>query len=1052
MSIQTYEFQDNATGNIFQYRGNKAPDFNAMDRIVRTRTRMAQTNLATKNYYKHERGAGGEKLRKLPAEERARKIEYDTALALGVSVDDVDATSGVMDFQMKSELDLRRDPREKLDFLRSQYGKDAVRTMMVGGKPRFILDTNNQNGQPKYIFMDEEGFTLSDFGDISGDWRRVATQILALPLIVGGVALTGTGIGSPVGLTLTALGLALTDYGTKTLQDLAVGAYDRSYQEEMGIEKTPLSQYMGESLKQTAVESTGQFVIDRALFGAGRWLSSVKGVGPDNFAKKMIADMEMLNQNFGKEVGAIKLSSGAMRSRAGAQADIDATLYSKTLRDMMEQNRVAIEGIMNSMKTGNGGSLKEAIDFTNNAIRQNYQNMIKVLGQGDEAITLELNKAMNRTLKRNGIDGKFDSVVGGRQVQLIEYNSFNRVKNVKDRRYNDVYAVSNQEGVRYNANAVFKAYQETLKEITGGVSNKEQKAILKALNASTGNQFKTLKELEKFVSKQIKVTPVGVQNLPKLQKALLPKSLQAKQTVTTQKPVELTMRQLDNIIRKYADDANYGAKSMDKSQLQIFAEKFSNRLRTIRNNGVIDPKTGKALKQFEGTGNALLKANDYYNAKYLPFFNLVDGNIIKMGKGGNYTGEFAMGGDQALNRILANASDVEGYLKLITNKADREKSRNILRQAYQQNIGANGIIDISKGTQLKYDINVIRALYGELDSAGNVLRNAQTDKLMTAKARALDSFNELASQNPRSVLNLGEDKLAQLLNASTPKQVQTLEKIIKSQVQLDMRLKAQTADAIVGRIIKDPDFTMHPEMFADYLLEASPDMIKKFNKYMDELASKPNGAEIVDGVRTAIIERLEYMSRKGLSSAEKGMDDTIFNPESMIGLLREGNIIGKNAEALLGKETVSNIRASANILKFSTERPVKDAGARVVAGSNLFTAVFPDVLPAVQNKLYGRFATTPVLKDLFAMNIKKYQKPEIIADRFAKTFPYLIASKEGFGSLLKSSTMNAEMLYFLQQEATAMSNQAREDLQQRVALMKENQMKQQQNVPTASGF
>jgi hypothetical protein len=44
------------------------------------------------------------------------------------------------------------------------------------------------------------------------------------------------------------------------------------------------------------------------------------------------------------------------------------------------------------------------------------------------------------------------------------------------------------------------------------------------------------------------------------------------------------------------------------------------------------------------------------------------------------------------------------------------------------------------------------------------------------------------------------------------------------------------------------------------------------------------------------------------------------------------------------------------------------------------------------------------------------------------------------------------MLYFLQQEATAMSNQAREDLQQRVALMKENQMKQQQNVPTASGF
>jgi hypothetical protein len=418
-----------------------------------------------------------------------------------------------------------------------------------------------------------------------------------------------------------------------------------------------------------------------------------------------------------------------------------------------------------------------------------------------------------------------------------------------------------------------------------------------------------------------------------------------------------------------------------------------------------------------------------------------------MGKGGNYTGEFAMGGDQALNRILSNASDVEGYLKLITNKAEREKARNILRQSYQQNIGANGIIDISKGTQLKYDINVIRALYGELDSAGNVLRNSQTDKLMTAKARALDSFNELASQNPRSVLNLGEDKLAQLLNASTPKQVQTLQKIIKSQVQLDMRLKAQTADAIVGRIIKDPDFTMHPEMFADYLLEASPNMIKKFNKYMDELASKPNGAEIVDGVRTAIIERLEYMSRKGLSSAEKGMDDTIFNPESMIGLLREGNIIGKNAEALLGKETINNIRASANILKFSTERPAKDAGARVVAGSNLFTAVFPDVLPAVQN-----FATTPVLKDLFALNIKKYQKPEIIADRFAKTFPYLIATKEGFGSLLKSSTMNAEMLYFLQQEATAMSNQAREDLQQKVALMKENQMKQQQNAPTASGF
>jgi len=1031
--VQTYSFTDNQTGTDFSIDkmiGSGPPTEEEMMRTVRVRTQQSQRNLSSGDYMYENYNKKDNKL-KGTSQTRAQQLEYDTALFLGVSPKDVDASSGILNFGDKSALSMRVNPQEKLDELQQRYGKDSVFVMDIGGKPRMMLDTKNKDNQPRYIFMDSEGFTASDFGDAVGQLPRVAVGVTALIAGSAGM-LTPEPITGVAGWGLFSLGLGALDFTTKSFQDLAVGKYDRVTQND--ADKQGYQDYVFDRLKNNAIESGTGVAIDLATLGAGKWLSSIKGFGPDDFAKSLIASQERLNKNFGREAGKIKLSRGAETDRAGAQFDINASKYSNAIKNLQTQNRDVVDRIMQALKSGDAGQMEQAIKLTSQNIRTNYEKLIKDIAKNDKALEAELNNALQRSLKKNGIDGFFDASVGGKANQGFLNKSFKSKTKIKNKKYENVGRLADEEGISYSAVDIVNEYKKAMKSISGGkLGTDEEQLLLGNLNSILGTKYKTLKILEKEVVKK-KVLPSGVANLPKGQKALLPKSLQTK--VPESKQIGISFNQLDSIIKRYADDANYAGISTDKTQAQIFAETFSNGLRDVRNRALLTKnKAGvySSAKKGSKAGAQLLDANSYYNKSYLPFFNLFDGNIINKGKGYMHNGEFKMGGSTALDNILGSPDSIERYIKLL-DPNDRSQAIDILRKRYMQNNGGDGVILINSGAQFKTDTNILRQLYGERNANGIITKDIT--KQIDSQIR---NINKLAEQNPSRILSIDEKDMAMLLQASTPTQVKKIGDRILREQRLQIRAKRFHANQMVKKMIDDPEYTMQPEMFAEYLLQADKATLKMFQKHMKELPDT-----VTDSVRASVISQLEYMAKKNLDSAQYSSDKSIFNPNVMLSLLRDGSPILKNAEAILGKTVVRNIKDSANILKFSKETVQRDAGGRVVFSGGANTIVFNELFPAVMNKIYGRLATTPVLKKMFP-RIKYYDDPLVVADRMSKVLPYMLASNDMGDALMRDATTNAQLLQFLQAEASTIGNIGRMQAMENQAMQTQNTVNRDMN-------
>jgi len=1023
MSVKDFTFMDNATDTPYTMKvmeGQEVTPDMMLD-FVKRRNNEAVYNLESgsymyENYNKLDKKLSGNIGNINPT--RIKQLEYDTALFLGVSPDQVDADNDFLNLGDKAKLDFRVNPREKLEYLQGKYGKDSVFVMNVAGKPRMMLDTKGLDDQPRYIYMDSEGFTFSDFGDMAGDLPRV---VIGTGALFAGTALMfapeptlTTKVG---GGALLATGLATLDFGVKTFQDLAVGAYDRDMyglgsdaQAQEGIDKQPMSEYFWDRAKNNLAEASFQGVIDLATLKAGSYLSRVEGFGPDKFAKNLMSSMERLNKDFFKEAVKIQLPEGAKRSAGGIQRSIEASEYSNAIKRLMERNRVAVEKIMQSLKTGSGGSIEEAIEITTKNIRRDYNALINKIAKNDEALKGELNKALNRALSKNGIDGNFDAKKFGLVSQNMLFSSFNSVKKIKDSKYKTVYRIADDEGVSYTAKDVYLKLRQVAKQ--NKLTDDDLKPVFKVLSIAMGTKIKSVKHLEELAKRTSggKVLPKGVANLPTYLQKLLPAKLGEK---VVQKPtLSLNMEQLDDIIKYYADKANYVKNSPKKSQEEILNETFSNALRNLRDSKVFKGKGQTPVAGFEGTAEALSRAKEYYNMNYLPFFNLADGNLIRKGAGFRHNNEFKVGGSVALRTILETPENIERYLKLLSPN-DRNRAIGILRKKYHQQNGAMGEIEINSGAKLKYDVNILRQLYGKRDATGKLIGTGDAE--LKAIQASIKNINKVAESNPSLILSASERELSNLFSASSPSAMKTISERIANRMKLEAQNRRMMANKVIKSVIDDPQFVLSPHMLTEYLLQADKNTVRLFSKYMDTL---PDASK--DSIRASLIERLEFIAKKGTDSAEKGMDDTIFNPVDMLNILRDGSAIKENAELLLGKTTIRQIKDSAEILKFSRQTRMKDAGGRVIASApNFFTIVFSDLVPAVTNKLYGRLATTPVLKKVFPPNVKMYDKDSpIVAERFKNSFAYMMASNDMIEPLLVDATTNASMLHFLSQEAS----------------------------------
>ena len=175
---------------------------------------------------------------------------------------DVDYTSGLKDFGLRTKLGTFELPEEKAAFLTDKIGKDGFRQDQGG---RFIITKEGRKklgiGEGPEVAIDEEGFSRYDLADFAGE---------------GGYSLaTGIGAGillSGVGTIPAALGVGATMGLTKLIDEAA--------EEAAGFQRQTKEQQYKDALFEGALGFAGEGV-GRAISGLFGRIIKGGGAGPD---------------------------------------------------------------------------------------------------------------------------------------------------------------------------------------------------------------------------------------------------------------------------------------------------------------------------------------------------------------------------------------------------------------------------------------------------------------------------------------------------------------------------------------------------------------------------------------------------------------------------------------------------------------------------------------------------------------------------------------------------------------------------------------------------
>ena len=175
---------------------------------------------------------------------------------------DVDYTSGLKDFGLRTKLGTFELPEEKAAFLTDKIGKDGFRQDQGG---RFIITKEGRKklgiGEGPEVAIDEEGFSRYDLADFAGE---------------GGYSLaTGIGAGvllSGVGTIPAALGVGVTMGLTKLIDEAA--------EEAAGFQRQTKEQQYKDALFEGALGFAGEGV-GRAISGLFGRIIKGGGAGPD---------------------------------------------------------------------------------------------------------------------------------------------------------------------------------------------------------------------------------------------------------------------------------------------------------------------------------------------------------------------------------------------------------------------------------------------------------------------------------------------------------------------------------------------------------------------------------------------------------------------------------------------------------------------------------------------------------------------------------------------------------------------------------------------------
>lgn len=998
MALQTYSIKDIETDNVFEIKGFRPP----------TVPELEQLKLDTRKEYFDEIASGGYKYQSkiydnlLSPEDRDMNLQKMVAVALNANITDVDVTTGVSGLFERTMLDFRGSPQAKMNYLQAEYGKDSVFAMVVDGKERFILDTKGKDNQPRYMFMDGEGFQMSDLGSASSEVLRTGVAIGA------GLALVGTGtldLGSggltkpfTLGLQLASAGY-IADYGVDMFTKGLARTYDDLNQMNLGLDRQDYLSYMSEQSGQTLNENK-YYALDIFMPKAGNIISksfgNLRGVVANNLTKSadrlnafysdLNIDLKIAgNQSLGgKSIGTSSKRGTPQTPEQGLSFEKEILRYSPELNDMKFKNAQSLMKIQNALTQGYKEPMSEVQSYVAENITENYGKFNRSIAKGQLELEQALENTFRRELMNRSVDLTFETNLAGRELQAM-FNKRNiDITKIKNDLYIQTGQIAKAEGVEYNLFDVYKTLKNAL-SVANDMPNDIQTQVLQTVSSKVNGRYKLLDELDALVKTKQKKGQVN----------------------------RITFNQLDSIIKHFNEQVNkgYGVGTVGK---EAFPKYFAGKLRELRDKKIIHqsgPKQGRPIAQYKGTGEALIKAKNFYRTKFLPYYDYQNGaQILERGMSGLARDEFLMQGDTVMQSVLQKPSTVDGFLKLLSPQ-DVGRAQEILQAGYMNKIGAKGAFNVSKSSQLNYNNEMVRNIFGNRTSTGALSIGKTQEALLRQKTKGLDDINNLAKKNPNMLLDLETSQIRQIFKASTPKEINAVLKNIENINQQKKNIYKFQSNEAVNHVANTGDFAQHPEMFTEYLLSADREALNNFKKYMSNMTSDIN----VDNIKGAIVEKIFQLAGKNSGKTLEIGEEAFIDPDTLNRLLKDNTVLAKNAKELLGIETVNSMLDLARVLKYSTPVTTETTVAGTVrpvfsnAGATFVLTKLPEM---IRGKIMGKAITNDMMSRIFAIE----QNPRVIADRLRKLFPLMIGTTDTFAGLVGRAETDASTMNFLQTE------------------------------------
>jgi hypothetical protein len=919
--------------------------------------------------------------RKKNDENRELSLQKYTAMAMGVPVSQVDVTSGGKDgfwhnFLQKVNLSWRLSPEMKLNELKKEYGKDSVKAIMVDGKPRFIFD-GVKDGKRYVRYIDEEGFTASDFGDAASLVAQgvfVVGATLLAPKLAPAIAV---GLRTPAGQAVATIGSNLFFTGVRDgvakIRDNVITGKD--FLQDVGEYTAFGNQKIQESLMMA--------VADYGLLKTGRFMAGFTRNSSSKYTEELLATYKDFNNKFGAELGKLKTTSGVRRGEKALEADLKAQINSPSVQGILQQNKEIIERGVATLQGSGKPNVEAIIASVSNNLRSNYDDIINKLAGADDQLRVALQQNLDLELaKAAGI--RFDVLEKGSRVQKIIDDAFIASKTRQSNAYDAVAIQAKRDGIDFSVQEIVRVLQKSIEQIRGQSTSKLNKRILKQFNPMLGTKFEKLDDLLALANSRTNTK-------------------------------RITWEQLDGYIKNIGEDAVF-TPLIGKTTLNRLAELQDGALRALRNNKVINPLTGRSKNK---TGTFLNKANAEYK-KYLRFQDL-DSLFYKLAQREKSHSPqhlaYALGSRSALEK-LNNPDAISRLMKVLPDEASRNEALQILRQNYVRSITNDAVVKVG-GSGLKIDKDMVKQLYAPRTSTGEISLATKFNNRVNAQMQAFDALNKKIQANPGKFVDLKETEILSILQGSSVQSVRDTQKIISNIIDLRIQKDNVLKSKLFANITENTaqDILINPKIFVSSLLDADDITMNTVMKQLDVFAE--TNPQMFKDLQKAVIMELQERAGKGTGGAlvERGVNE-MFDPQIMLNILNNKKT-GANAKRILnyGTDNIYNdLLDMAKLLKANRSQTfaknVADLGTKPVVSGQGVTVVASGFVPMLQRFFYGELSANGLTKQLFFTKATAQQK----AEAYKQMVSSLLTTNQGHRALIRGSQINTEtQKYYLEE-------------------------------------